>query len=195
MRITLQTGIDLNSQGAKTPRTLTAKYSKPTNGRARHSVRAGLHFDSTFSVGRSMPARDPSEFDVSPSTSAFSLQPSALPMTPSALISIPKLRSPISQLQFSLRENPVADSPQTPGPHVTRHLPLVTSFCGVHYPVMAGRKKMSPAEMREFVHTCRGKFKAKPSDKPFAERMAELNRKEKELEEKRCRRLSALGNK
>lgn len=52
---------------------------------------------------------------------------------------------------------------------------------------------MSPAEMRKFIHACRGQFKAKPGDKPFAEWMAELNREEKELEERKFQRLAALG--
>jgi hypothetical protein len=59
---------------------------------------------------------------------------------------------------------------------------------------MPRQKKMSPAEMRKYIHSLRGKFKT-PGDKPFAERMAELNREEKELEEKRFQRLAALGKK
>ena len=54
---------------------------------------------------------------------------------------------------------------------------------------------MASEEMREFIHACRGKLKEKPGDKPFAEWMAELNREEKELEEKRYQRLSALSKK
>jgi hypothetical protein len=46
---------------------------------------------------------------------------------------------------------------------------------------MARRKKLSPAEMRKYIHSLRGKFKT-PGDKPFAEWMAELNREVKELE-------------
>ena len=39
---------------------------------------------------------------------------------------------------------------------------------------------MSPAEMRKFIHACRGKFKAKPGDnKPFAEWVADSKREEK----------------
>lgn len=57
--------------------------------------------------------------------------------------------------------------------------------------VMAGRKKLS----REEIHALRGSLKRKPGDKPFAEWMAELNREEKELEEKRYQRLAALGKK
>jgi hypothetical protein len=69
---------------------------------------------------------------------------------------------------------------------------------------MAGRKKMSPdssrrsiaktEEMRKYIHSLRGKFKT-PGDKPFAEWMAELNREEKELEERKFQRLAALGKK
>ena len=55
---------------------------------------------------------------------------------------------------------------------------------------MAGRKKLS----REEIHALRGSFKT-PNDKPFAEWMADLNREEKELEEKRYQRLAALGKK
>jgi hypothetical protein len=56
---------------------------------------------------------------------------------------------------------------------------------------MAGRKKLS----REKIHALRGSLKRKPGDKPFAEWMAELNREEKELEEKWYQRLAALGKK
>jgi hypothetical protein len=55
---------------------------------------------------------------------------------------------------------------------------------------MAGRKKLS----REEIHALRGKFKT-PGDKPFAEWMAELNREEKELEERKFQRCAVLGNK
>ena len=53
---------------------------------------------------------------------------------------------------------------------------------------------MSPTEMRKYIHSLRGKFKT-PGDKPFAEWMAELNREEKELEERKFQRLAALGKK
>jgi hypothetical protein len=69
---------------------------------------------------------------------------------------------------------------------------------------MAARKKLSrdssrrsiakAEEMRKYIHSLRGKFKT-PGDKPFAKWMAELNREEKELEEKRYQRLAALGKK
>ena len=59
---------------------------------------------------------------------------------------------------------------------------------------MAGQKKMSPMEMRRYIHSLRGKFKT-PGDKPFAEWMAELNLEEKELEERKFQRLAALGKK
>jgi hypothetical protein len=55
---------------------------------------------------------------------------------------------------------------------------------------MAGRKKLS----REEIHSLRGSFKT-PGDKPFAEWMAELNREEKELEERKFQRLSVAGKK
>ncbi|MGB7768203.1 MAG: hypothetical protein WBN22_05040 [Verrucomicrobiia bacterium] len=55
---------------------------------------------------------------------------------------------------------------------------------------MAGRKKLSRRE----IHALRGSFKT-PGDKPFAEWMAELNREEKELEERKFQRLAALGKK
>jgi hypothetical protein len=58
---------------------------------------------------------------------------------------------------------------------------------------MAARKKLSPVEMRERIHALRGSLKRKPGEKPFAEWMAELNREEKELEEKRFQRLPVLG--
>jgi len=52
------------------------------------------------------------------------------------------------------------------------------------------KKKLS----REEIHALRGKYKM-PGDKPFAEWMAELNREEKELEERKYQRLAALGKK
>jgi len=57
---------------------------------------------------------------------------------------------------------------------------------------MANRKKISNEEMRKRIHALRGSLKIKPSEKPFTERMAELNREEKALEEVRFARLSAL---
>jgi hypothetical protein len=56
---------------------------------------------------------------------------------------------------------------------------------------MASQKKILT---RDEIHALRGKYKI-PDDKPFAEWMAELNREEKELEEKRFQRLAALGKK
>ena len=52
------------------------------------------------------------------------------------------------------------------------------------------KKKLSHEE----IHALRGKYKI-PDDKPFAEWMAELNREEKELEEKRFQRPAVLGKK
>lgn len=49
-------------------------------------------------------------------------------------------------------------------------------------------------EMRKYIHSLRGKFKT-PGDKPFAEWMADLNREEKDLEERKFQLLSALGKK
>ena len=60
---------------------------------------------------------------------------------------------------------------------------------------MANRKKLSNEEMRKRIHALRGTLKIKPGEKPFATWMAELNREEKELEEKRFQRLVAMGKK
>jgi len=57
---------------------------------------------------------------------------------------------------------------------------------------MASRKKQLS---REEIHALRGKYKLMPADKPFAEWMADLNREEKELEERKFQRLAALGKK
>jgi hypothetical protein len=57
------------------------------------------------------------------------------------------------------------------------------------------KKKLSPAEMRKFIHSLCGKYKSKPGDKPFAEWMADLNREEKELEEGKFQRFAAMGKK
>ena len=57
---------------------------------------------------------------------------------------------------------------------------------------MASRKKQLS---RTEIHTLRGKFKLNLGDKPFAEWMADLNREEKELEERKFQRLAALGKK
>jgi hypothetical protein len=61
---------------------------------------------------------------------------------------------------------------------------------------MATRKnKLSPEQMREYIHSLRGKFKMKPGEKPFAEWMAEMKREEKELEERKFQRHMAFGKK
>ena len=61
---------------------------------------------------------------------------------------------------------------------------------------MANRKKkLSPEKMREFIHSLRGSIKFDTGGKPFAEWMADLNREEKELEERKFQRLVALGKK
>lgn len=58
---------------------------------------------------------------------------------------------------------------------------------------MANWKKMSPEQMREYIHSFRGIFKRKPGEKPFAEWMAEMKREEKELEERKFQRTWRLG--
>jgi hypothetical protein len=60
---------------------------------------------------------------------------------------------------------------------------------------MPRRKKMSPAEMRKFIHACRGKFKLNTGGKSFSQWWADYKREEKELEERRFQRLAALGKK
>ena len=57
---------------------------------------------------------------------------------------------------------------------------------------VATRKKQLS---REEIHALRGKYKLVPNDKPFAEWMADLNREEKELEERKYQRLAAMGKK
>jgi hypothetical protein len=59
---------------------------------------------------------------------------------------------------------------------------------------MVGRKKkLSPEQMREFVHSLRGSVKLNTGGKPFAKWMADLNCEEKELEERKYQRLAAMG--
>jgi len=58
---------------------------------------------------------------------------------------------------------------------------------------MAGRKKKTLS--REAIHALRGKFKLNTGDKPFGQWWAEHKREEMELEERRFRRLAALGKK
>ena len=55
---------------------------------------------------------------------------------------------------------------------------------------MASEKKKLT---HEEIHALRGKFKLMPSDKSFAERMADLNREEKELEERKLQQFAARG--
>ena len=57
---------------------------------------------------------------------------------------------------------------------------------------MATQKKQLS---REEIHALRGKYKLMPADKPFAEWMAELNREEKELEERKYQRLATKSKK
>jgi hypothetical protein len=58
-----------------------------------------------------------------------------------------------------------------------------------------GKKKLSPKQMREFIHSLRGSIKFDTGGKPFAEWMAEMKREEKELEERKFQRLASLGEK
>jgi hypothetical protein len=55
------------------------------------------------------------------------------------------------------------------------------------------KKKMSPEQMREFIHSLRGSINLNTGGKPFAEWMADLNHEEKELEERKFQRLNLLG--
>jgi hypothetical protein len=54
---------------------------------------------------------------------------------------------------------------------------------------------MSPEEMREYIHSLRGKFKMMPSDKPFDEWITEMKREERELEERKFQRHMAMSKK
>ena len=58
-----------------------------------------------------------------------------------------------------------------------------------------GRKKYSHAQIEAAIRSIQSVCKRKPGDKPFAEWMAELNREEKELEERKFQRLTAMGKK
>jgi hypothetical protein len=60
---------------------------------------------------------------------------------------------------------------------------------------MAKRKKTSPVEMRKLIRSMRGSIKFNTGGKPFAEWMADLNREEKELEERKFQRLAVFGRK
>jgi hypothetical protein len=55
---------------------------------------------------------------------------------------------------------------------------------------MAIRKKQLS---REEIHALRGSLKLNTGGKPFAEWMADLNREEKELEERKFQRFAAMG--
>jgi hypothetical protein len=59
----------------------------------------------------------------------------------------------------------------------------------------AQKKKLSPEKMRELINSFRGKFKAKPGDKPFAVEWAEYKREEKELGERKLQRHMVFGKK
>jgi len=60
---------------------------------------------------------------------------------------------------------------------------------------MQKRQKKSLDERIKLIRSMRGSLKGKMGDKPFAQRMAEENAEEKELEERRFQRLAALGRK
>jgi hypothetical protein len=59
--------------------------------------------------------------------------------------------------------------------------------------LMANRKKKSPEQKRKFIRSLRGSIKLNTGGKPFAEWMADLNREEKELEERKFQRFAAMG--
>jgi hypothetical protein len=79
--------------------------------------------------------------------------------------------------------------------NVPFEFPLASHPRRVQYRGMAGRKKMSPAEMRKFIHACRGQIKFNTGGKSFSEWWADYKREEKELEERKFQRLAALGKK
>jgi hypothetical protein len=56
---------------------------------------------------------------------------------------------------------------------------------------MGNREKLS----REEIHALRGKIKLNTGGKPFSQWWADYKREEKELEERKFQRLSALGKK
>jgi hypothetical protein len=57
---------------------------------------------------------------------------------------------------------------------------------------MPKRSSKSAAQTRELIRSFRGMFKRKPGDKPFAQWWAEHKAEERELEERRSQRLSAM---
>jgi hypothetical protein len=57
------------------------------------------------------------------------------------------------------------------------------------------KKKLSTEQMREFIHSLRGSIKFDTGGKPFTEWMADLNREEKELEERKFQRRAVLDKK
>jgi hypothetical protein len=66
----------------------------------------------------------------------------------------------------------------------------------MHYAVMPRRKKkLSPEEMRKLIHSFRGKYKPNTGGKSFSQWWADYKREERELEERKFRRLAALGKK
>jgi hypothetical protein len=53
---------------------------------------------------------------------------------------------------------------------------------------MAKRKKASPAEMRKFIHSLRGKYKPKPGEKSGLEILMEERANDKVREERKIQR-------
>jgi hypothetical protein len=53
---------------------------------------------------------------------------------------------------------------------------------------MARRKKTSPAEMRKFIHSLRGKYKRKPGEKSGLEILMEGRAEDKRIEEEKFQR-------
>jgi hypothetical protein len=52
---------------------------------------------------------------------------------------------------------------------------------------------MSSEQMDKLIQSMRGSLKSNLGNKPFAEWLSDLNREEKELEERKYRRLAAMG--
>lgn len=73
------------------------------------------------------------------------------------------------------------------------------SPCAIDAPAFPAHTRHMASEKKKLthdeIHALRGKYKLMPADKPFAEWMADLNREEKELEERKVQRLAAMGKK
>jgi hypothetical protein len=50
------------------------------------------------------------------------------------------------------------------------------------------KKKLSPAEMREFIHSLRGKYKPKPGEKSCMETLMEGRAEDKRIKEEKIQR-------